>query len=195
MAPGSRPRQIAVLVAAFSLIALFGSELVQHAHAEAPPKEQSGCDVSIDHITTRFIPAGRFKRICEHFTGVENKDGKIIERSQPDERAGFYMIVTLDLFSAPFPGNGAFIVEYIHSENRRPQTKLFPLLDANPSAREAFLGLTGEDWPSQDRSMVAWKVSLIGPDGKTVIDSQSYLWDIPKKENQDGDETPVSEEG
>lgn len=183
LTPPSRPRQIAVVVAALTLISAFAPEVAPAAYAAATPAKQSSREVSIDHVTTRYIPAGRFKRISEYFTGVENKGGKIIERSQPDERGGFYLIVTLDLFSAPFPENGAFVVEYIHSDNRRPQMKLFPLLDANSSAREAFLGLTGEDWPSQDRSMVAWKISLIGPDGKTVIDSQSYLWDIPKKEN------------
>ncbi len=170
----------ALVVSIVSLVALAIPSTAladQEAVSKSPDYE-----LSINHISGRYIPAGLFKRISEYFTGVENKDGKIIERSQPDSRGGYYLIVTLDLFSNSFPENSVFVVEYIHSDNRRPQMQIFPLLEPHPCAREAFLGLTGDDWPSPDRTMVAWKVSILAPNGKLIAEPQSYLWDLPKKD-------------
>lgn len=183
-----------LLAAAAVFIGLLCSSDTNTAFAADVPAEssdKSSRGVSIDHVTTRHIPAGLFKRISEYFTGVENKGGKIIERSQPDDRGGYYLIVTLDLFSAPIPNNSVFVVEYIHSDDRRPQIRMFPMFDDCSSACEAFLGLTGEDWPSPERSMVAWKITLLGSDGKTVLATQSYLWDIPEENST----TPASTEG
>ena len=134
-----------LLIAIILLATSWAGSVCADTAAQPVELPTSSQPLQVSAISGRYIQGKDFYRISEFFTGNENKSGKIIERSQPDDRSGFYLIVNLRLLTRPLPHNGAFVLEYIHSDDRRPQSCIFPVIDAPTSAREAFLGLTGKE--------------------------------------------------
>ena len=52
--------------------------------------------VEIEEIKPRYIETEQFKRISEYLTGKENAGDRVILRSSPDERSGYYFTLILD---------------------------------------------------------------------------------------------------
>lgn len=123
--------------------------------------------------------AAAFDRIGEYFGGQENTGRNIALRTQPEPRDGYYFVVRVKTAAAL---NGAkFELSVIRPDAPEPKVFSFP---ATVPARETLyqLGLTGSDWPGGEKANpVAWKLALVGSDGRVVAEHKSFLWEKPAK--------------
>lgn len=134
--------------------------------------------VEILHVEPRYIEEEAFLRIRQYFTGTEHKGNRIILRSQPGAREGYYFVLTLDKPADRLPAGtvieGAF---YTRKSGGDPESHKFKLPSEPPGTKEIFVGLTGEDSPSPDDVPAAWRFRLKGPDGGLLGRHESFLWD------------------
>lgn len=136
-------------------------------------------EVEFIRVWPGWRDADSFVRISEYFGGRENPGREIIRRSQPAERAGFYFLVRVKSAAAI---NGArFKLDVIRPD--APEPKTFEFSAEVPAKENVFqLGLTGSDWPGgQEASPIAWKLALMGGDGRTLAEHKSFLWEKPKR--------------
>jgi len=143
----------------------------------ALPIRGQAAGIEITRVFTGWQDAASFERISEYFNGRENSGGIPVLRSQPAERAGYYWLVRLKNGEAALAGAN-FELQVITPAS--PETKIFAFPASIPAGRSLFrLGLTGADWPGARFRPVAWQLSLLTADGRTVIARQSFLWAMP----------------
>jgi hypothetical protein len=75
----------------------------------------------------------------------------------------------------------SFEVSVIRPDTPEPKTYRFAA--AIPAKESVFqLGLTGADWPAGEQANpVAWKLVLMGADGRVLAEEKSFLWEKPAK--------------
>jgi hypothetical protein len=134
-------------------------------------------DLTIASVKPGWRDAASFKRISEYFTGRENTGGRIVLRTRPDERPGYYF-----LFRAENRGPAREIeirISVVRPASGSPL--LFALAARLPAGESVFdTGLTGPDWPDSDAEAVAWKIEIHPAGGNGILASEkSYLWDNP----------------
>lgn len=161
---------------------LFTASILGAVLLLAPFAQAFNLEQHIDFVRPRYIPESQFKRISEYFTGVENTGGKTILRTQEDERAGMYFILSLDWLKNRHILLGSQIqIDYVRSDNVEPQQVRFILSDSKSTFKEIYLGITGKDWSSPAVTLAAWKVTVLDPLGREVAAEQSFLWDLPEE--------------
>lgn len=136
-------------------------------------------DVEFLRVWPGWREAESFDRISEYFGGGENTGRQIVLRTQPAARGGFYFLVRVKS-DAALPGV-KFELSVIRPDDPEPQTHSFT---ATVPAKETVfqLGLTGTDWPGgQKANPVAWKLALVGADGRALVEQKSFLWEKPAK--------------
>jgi hypothetical protein len=123
--------------------------------------------------------ADSFDRISEYFDGRENTGKDIVLRTQPDARPGYYFLVRVK--SPAVLPEVSFEVSVIRPDTPEPKTYRFAA--AIPAKESVFqLGLTGADWPAGEQANpVAWKLVLMGADGRVLAEEKSFLWEKPAK--------------
>lgn len=134
--------------------------------------------VEIEEIKPRYIKEEQFKRISEYLTGKENTSGRVIIRSTLDERAGYYFTLILDEQVRALPKGTVIVGEFFTPISVEKQTHEFALPNKRARTKEVFVGLTGEDWPSEGGVPSAWKFTIKDPNGKVLGQKQSYLWSL-----------------
>jgi hypothetical protein len=134
-------------------------------------------DVSFVRVWPGWRDEDPFMRISEYFTGHVNMGGRIILRTQPQARAGFYFLVRVRTDRRLITG-AHFAVSVIIPASPEPETFDFPT-DIPAGGKVYQLGLTGIDWPGKKTYPVAWKLDLIGSDGALLATQQSFLWSKP----------------
>ena len=134
-------------------------------------------DVEFLRVWPGWRDAESFERISEYFGGEENTGRQLVLRTQPDTRAGFYFLVRVK--SAAALGAATFELSVIRPDTPEPKTYRFAA--AVPKKETVFqLGLTGNDWPaSEEAHPVAWKLALLGSDGRVLTEEKSFLWEKP----------------
>jgi hypothetical protein len=126
------------------------------------------------------MEAADFQRISEYFTGVENKTGRVIERTDPKVRGGYYFIISLAWHPGTvLPAGTQAEIDYISSESPVPRQAKFVFSSATGTWPEICLGLTGADWPNKERTIVAYKLTLEDAAGQVLASQQSFLWSLP----------------
>jgi hypothetical protein len=120
-----------------------------------------------------------FDRISEYFGRGENTGRQIILRTQPDVRAGYYFLVRVK--SAASLSGAKFELSVIRPDT--PDPKVHTFVSTVPGKETVFqLGLTGADWPVGEKgNPVAWKLALLGSDGRVLAEQKSFLWEKPPK--------------
>lgn len=140
----------------------------------------SASDLKIVRVFTGWRSAASFRSIREYFGGKENDGDARVLRSHPTERAGYYWLVRLKGRHPPIVG-AKFELQVISPASPETKTYLFPA--DIPSGGCLFqIGLTGADWPGARALPDAWHLSLLAPDGKTLLARESYLWEMPAKQ-------------
>jgi hypothetical protein len=166
------------MVAVGLAAALAGCSTPTSATVSALPPSTTG--VSINQVEAKYFDDAAFRRISEYFDGVENKGGRIIERTDPKERAGFYFVLDLAWnYGLVLPKGTLARVDYIRKDDPTPRVAQFTFSDDTGTWPEIFLGLTGADWPSKDLSIIAYKITLTDSAGKTLAEKASFLWELP----------------
>jgi hypothetical protein len=151
-----------------------------------PPSATSGpAGVSTDgvviaHVDQKFMEEAAFKRISEYFTGRENTSGRVIERTDPQQRAGYYFILSLEWHPhTTLPAGTQADLDYLRKNDPQPHHAHFVFSAAGGTFNEILLGLTGAEWTDRNLTMVAWKVTLRDATGAVLADRQSFLWGLP----------------
>ncbi|WP_269522120.1 hypothetical protein [Coraliomargarita parva] len=133
--------------------------------------------VSIVEIKPRYIETEQFKRISEYMTGKENQGDRVILRSQPLERTGYYFALILDENVRRLPRGSKLVAEFYTPKSLDAQVHEFTLPPKLPKSKEVFVGLTGEDWTYGDtRVPSAWKFTFQDANGEVLGEAKSYLW-------------------
>ena len=152
------------------LLALLALPVVAAAAAGAGRLE-------LERVWPGYRTAASFSRISEYFTGVENPGRSIVRRSQPDSREGYYFLVRLDNPGKPI-AKATFRIGVIGVS--APATRTFAFQADVPAGTDVFeLGLTGRDWQLVKDGVVAWQLTVQGPDGAELAHQQSFLWSQP----------------
>lgn len=136
-------------------------------------------DVKLRHVAVRYVEADAFKRISEYFTGRENPGSRLLCRSRPASRAGLYFILSLSERSRNLPESVVFHLDVITPDSPEAKTFRIPVPAERPRGKEAYLGLTGEDWPDPEARPVAWRLRLLDSAGATLFERKSFLWEKP----------------
>lgn len=141
------------------------------------PKAQDR-PVVIKEIKPRYMAEEQFKRIAEYWTGKENTGGRLILRSDADERSGYYFTLILNQKLKKLPRGTVVLGEFYAGASLDVQSYEFPLPNRLPKNKEIFIGLTGEDAPADQRAPAAWRFTLKAPSGEVLAQKQSYLWEL-----------------
>jgi len=168
----------AALATALALLAACSSPPTS---ATSGPPGVSTDDVAIAHIDHRYMTVDDFRRISEYFTGKENTSGRLIERTDPAQRNGYYFIVGLVWHpSVTLPAGTQVDVDYIRNDD--PATRHAHFVFGAPAGtfEEILLGLTGADWPDKNARIVSYKVTFKDAAGQVLADRQSFLWSLPQ---------------
>jgi hypothetical protein len=83
-------------------------------------------------------------------------------------------------------------LEYVRNDKPDSLTANFVFSDEAGTWPEIFLGLTGPDWPDKNLHIVAYKITLTGPDGTLLASRQSFLWALPETKVADDATTTAS---
>ncbi len=164
---------------AAALLLLPACQMPTSATSTAPGVSTEG--VAIAHVDHRYIAAQDFVRISEYFTGKENPSGRLIERTDPAERGGYYFIVSLTWHpGVELPAGTQADVDYIRSDDPDARHAHFVFAEPTGTLPEILLGLTGKDWTDKNTKLTAYKVTLKDAAGKVLSDHQSFLWALPE---------------
>jgi hypothetical protein len=133
--------------------------------------------VSIKEVKPRYMEEADFVRLREYYSGVENTGRRMILRSDPDARAGYYFTLVLDTRIGKLPRGTRVEANLYTPFSNEMQSFEFTLPRERPRTREIFVGLTGEDWPDADLPPSAWKIDIVTPRGRVLGSYQSFLWE------------------
>jgi hypothetical protein len=176
--PSTRSWARAVLAAGVAALAACTSP---PPSATSAPAGMGTPGVVIAHVDQRFIADADFRRISEYFTGEENTSGRLIERTDPQTRAGYYFIISLEWHPrTTLPAGTQADIDYIRKDDPEPRHAHFTFSAPTGTFHEILLGLTGAGWTDPDASMVAWRVTLKDAAGAVLADRQSFLWSLPE---------------
>lgn len=134
--------------------------------------------VTIVDIRPRYIPGEHFKRVSEYMTGREQLGKRILIRSDPEERSGYYFVLILDRHWRELPPGSYIVGEFYTPHSLELQTQRFEFPSQLPKNKELFIGLTGRDWPDPDAVPAAWQFTVKQANGKVLASRKSYLWKL-----------------
>jgi hypothetical protein len=137
-------------------------------------------DVTFVRVWPEWRTAESFTRISEYFTGQENTGSRIVLRSQPLGRSGFYFLARVKNAGPALP-DAKLVLSIIKPDSPLTRIYSFPIVLA---VRESVfeVGLTGPDWPGGSKIRpVAWKLELLAADGAVLAAEKSFLWEKPDK--------------
>lgn len=158
----------------YLLLALTGLAL---AGCASTPKEPVR-SVEIQEIKPRYMPEENFIRISEYWSGAENKGKRVILRSDPEVRDGFYFTLVLDEKLRDLPRGTVIVGEFYTPASNDLLTHEFSLPSRLPKTKEVFVGLTGADWPESGGVPGAWRFTIKDANGEQLAQKQSYLWSL-----------------
>lgn len=136
-------------------------------------------DVEFLRVWPGWRDADAFDRISEYFGGTETHGRQLVLRTHADTRAGYYFLLRVKS-GAVQPG-ATFLLSVVRPDV--PDPKTFSFSAALPEKESVLqLGLTGADWPGgKTANPVAWKITLLAADGRTLAEHKSFLWEKPVK--------------
>ena len=158
----------------FFLYALLATSLV--GCVTAPPNTVETVDIK--DIRPRYIEAEQFMRIGEYLSGKEVTGDRLILRSDPASRTGCYFVLALDEKVRRLPKGTTIRGEVYTARSPEVQVLEMTLPSERPKTKEVFFGLTGEDWPEGSPVPGAWRFTILTPNGGTMAQKQSYLWEL-----------------
>lgn len=135
-------------------------------------------DVTLERVWPSYRDAASFTRLLEYFGGAPDAANRNALRSQPDKRAGYYWLVRTDA-AEDVPGC-TFKIEIHRSDQTDAQVYTFPH-SVTAGSYTVNVGITGTDWIDPTERPVAWRLTLLSPDGSPLIAQHSFLWQRQSK--------------
>jgi len=143
------------------------------------PRKSAEPSFKIVEIIPRYIETQEFMRISEYMTGRENPGRRVIIRTNPRQRDGYYFVLVLNRNVRKLPPDAYIQGELYTSKSLDLQTRRFDLPSTLPNTREIFIGLTGDDWPrGEDDKPSAWRFTLKNSKEEILAQKKSYLWSL-----------------
>jgi len=135
--------------------------------------------VELENVRIRFIEAEKFYRISEYFTGEENQGGRVIVRTQPEERGGTYFILRFSERIRTLPPDTFISLDYFQPGSTSLESHRIALPKNRKSTNKLFLGVTSSEEESSTLP-VAWRIGVEDASGQLLSEYKSYLWEIPE---------------
>ena len=132
---------------------------------------------SITRVITRYHTANDFKTITSYLTNGEDRGPRIVERSKPGDWAGMYFIVEFEERPETFSKKVSLVLDVITPFTPKPLQYNYTLNDTDHFTWEAYVGITGHDWPDSEVEPIAWKLTLKDFEGNILSEKQSFLWE------------------
>jgi hypothetical protein len=133
-------------------------------------------NVDFVRVWPAYRDADSFMGIGEYFGGKEPTGGRLILRSQPDQRGGFYWLTRLRVDQ---PVEAVVELSLIRGDAPEPRLQRFPAT-LRAGSQAVLLGLTGDDWPQARERPVAWRLRVLAADTDQVLaEEKSFLWALP----------------
>lgn len=148
------------------------------ACSSTPIKKPALTSVDILEIKPRYMKAEAFIRIKEYLTGSEHLGDRVVIRSQPSSRDGYYFTLILSEELRDLPKGMTITGEFYSKNALDAETYEFQLPSKLPETNEVFVGLTGEDWPDASAVPAAWRFTIKDANGNTLASEKSFLWSI-----------------
>lgn len=131
--------------------------------------------VELVRVWPGYRSAESFVGIGEYFGRPEDTGGRIIRRSQPAERGGYYWLIRL---RTPQAQEAEVQIEVVRPGRTEPERHR--LAAPLPAGRPVLLvGLTGADWPDAEERPLAWRIQILDSQGRPLAGEQSFLWSRP----------------
>lgn len=137
----------------------------------------------ITRVYERYRSTSQVERVGQTFFGDEPEQGSdLVLRSDASSRVGYEFDVVL-AGSTEVPAGAAFRLEVVRKEGEPAEVRTFPIT-GRPGwfFGEYALRLTGADDHGSSWRPVAWRISLVGPDGAVIAARRSFLWGAPTDE-------------
>lgn len=137
----------------------------------------------VARVFERYRSLAQIERASETLLGSEPDDGSdVVLLTDARSRVGYEFQVSLER-SLEVPDKSSFRVEYVRKEGEPAVSRTFPIA-RRPGwfFGEYCLRLTGADDPGSAWRPVAWRISVVGPDGAILASRRSFLWGAPGDE-------------
>jgi len=134
----------------------------------------------ISRVYENYRAAKAVERVSDTFFETPSDDSPdAVFRTDPKSKVGYEFAIALNR-SVDVVDGSKFRVEYVTKEGVAPSVREFPIT-SHPGwfFGEYKLALTGKDAPPAHWHPVAWRISLIGPDGAVIAARHSFLWGAP----------------
>ena len=136
----------------------------------------SGSAVELVRVWPGYRSAASFESIGEYFGREEFTGGRLVLRTQPDDRDGYYFLTRIKKTDAIL--NATAHVQLIFEGNSTARSYRLPV-DIPAGQTVLNIGITGKDWPGASVKPIAWRVALLRADGTELVSAQSFLWAQP----------------
>lgn len=134
--------------------------------------------VGIKNVSPRFFDRADFQSISEFFGAGEQQGDRLILRTDSERRDGLYFVVDLDTPVSALPEGCRVVLDIVNVEAETVSLS-FELGAQDRSLKRLLLGLTGDSWSTPGASALAWRVTLLGPEGEALTEAKSFLWEMP----------------
>ena len=140
---------------------------------------------TIYDVNTRFLTDDETRTIYEVFTGKEFGHGKLILRTDNNDRTGLYFYVMFETFKYNILKGSKISLYFQTNKSSKNYSFSYTIPETSSLFRELVLGVTGKDAKGIDENVLAWKIEVKSPEDKMITMKQSWLWsvdDSPKPE-------------
>lgn len=117
-------------------------------------------------------------RISEYWNGTEKLGKRLVIRTDPQVRDGYYFTLVLDKKVRKLPRGTVIVGEFYTPFSPDARTYEFTLPSKRPRTKEVFVGLTGADWPKDGGAASAWRFTIKDANENILAEEQSYLWSM-----------------
>jgi len=135
-------------------------------------------EVDLVRVWPGYREAGSFVGIGEYFGQPESTGNRVVWRSQPASRGGYYWLIRAR--SDVAVPEATVEIAVIRPGQTDPEFHRFQA--ELPAARSVVLlpGLTGGDWPDAAVRPLAWRIRILDSTGTARAVEQSFLWSLPE---------------
>ena len=133
-------------------------------------------EIDLVRVWPGYREAKSFNSVSEFFGGNSAKSNQLAQRTQHTERAGYYWLVRTKADTAYSSAKAR--LEVARTDSTEPVAYEFEW-ETPKGGHAVSLGVTGTDWPDPTEVPIAWRLTLLSPDGIQRATTTSYLWQDP----------------
>ncbi len=146
----------------------------EYANSISNPQNNS----KIYDVNTRMLNADETYTTYEILTGKEFQHGRLILRTDNNNRKGLYFYVMFETYQKNILKDTIIDLYVQTNKTHKVQKFSFVVNETSSLLREIVLGITGNDANKVDKTVLAWKIEVKNPEGKIITQEQSWLWSI-----------------